>query len=70
MFDVLGELKDTARPVVISFEEMLTLMNQCKELTDAILDETRKNLTTNRLEGRGTKNPFTLFSGIIPGRYQ
>lgn len=71
VFDVLGELRDKARPVAISFEEMLTLMNQCKELADAVVlnkhEETRKNYTADRLEGRGIKNPFTLLSGIIPG---
>lgn len=56
---MLEELKDISCPVAISLEEMLTLMNQCKELVDVILyitlAETRKTDTTDR-RGRGIKN--------------
>lgn len=71
---VLGELKDLARAVYISLNEMLTLMNQCQQL-DAITSSTggitdsSTNQSKSPVANRGllSNNPLTLFSGIIPG---
>ncbi|CAG9860053.1 unnamed protein product [Phyllotreta striolata] len=70
VFEVLGELKAKARPVAITFMEMITLMNQCKQLEDRrekMKSEQSKNNTMTTNEGRKLSNPFTLFSGIVPG---
>ncbi|XP_023026280.1 phospholipase A2B [Leptinotarsa decemlineata] len=69
--DVLGELKAVARPVGITFDEMITLMNQCKQIEEMqrshIHEELLKNESVDLEQGRGSKNPLTLLSGIIPG---
>ncbi|XP_066250396.1 uncharacterized protein [Euwallacea similis] len=70
--DVLGDLAKTARPVGITFLEMLTLMDQCKELEEisGTIKRSSRNSTTNPFENaRGilANDPFTLFRGIIPG---
>lgn len=72
VFPSLGELQEIARPVTITFDEMLNLMKQCQQLEDILahrkLNENTKNLTLDD-EGRGilSNSPFTLLSGIIPG---
>lgn len=70
LFEVLGELKAHARPVGISFMEMVTLMGQCKQLEERRTIKNRellKNDTLAASQGRKLSNPFTLLSGIIPG---
>ncbi|CAH1179902.1 unnamed protein product [Phaedon cochleariae] len=72
VFSVLGQLKSRARPVGVTFQEMTTLMDQCKQLEDMSYsskhEELLKNESLDRDEqARGAKNPFTLLSGIIPG---
>ncbi|KAJ8975352.1 hypothetical protein NQ317_000280 [Molorchus minor] len=73
IFKVLGELQAVARPVGITFEEMVVLMDQCKQLEDMTYlskhEEVSKNRTHRFSEGRGilANNPFSLLSGIIPG---
>ncbi|XP_030764557.1 uncharacterized protein LOC115888840 [Sitophilus oryzae] len=72
---VLGELESTARPVGISFLEMLTLMDQCKELDEmsGLIKEPGpgvQNKTTKAIDQARSilsNDPFTLFRGIIPG---
>ncbi|XP_060522971.1 uncharacterized protein LOC132699973 isoform X2 [Cylas formicarius] len=69
---VLGDFHSMARPVGITFPEMLTLMDQCKELEDikhtTKHEEETKN-STSEDQGRSilTNDPFTLLRGIIPG---
>lgn len=76
VFKTLGELKEVARPVGITFKEMITLMNQCKELEDMMFsrkhEEQLKNRTYPVSQARGilANNPFSLLSGIIPGKYK
>lgn len=68
---VLGELQKISRPVSISLNEMLTLMDKCQQLerinmrpTHSATDDTGKpEPPKNQL----FNNPFSLFSGIIPG---
>ncbi|KAG5891726.1 hypothetical protein JTB14_000329 [Gonioctena quinquepunctata] len=71
IYDVLGELKPVARPVGITFDEMITLMSQCKQLEEIkrsiVHEELLKNESLDVDQGRGMKNPFTILSGIIPG---
>ncbi|KAJ8935996.1 hypothetical protein NQ318_009676 [Aromia moschata] len=61
---VLGELQEVARPVGITFEEMVTLMGQCKELEDITYlskhEEVAKNRTNRYSDGRGFL-PITPF---------
>ncbi|XP_019880793.1 uncharacterized protein LOC109608709 [Aethina tumida] len=69
----LGEIQHISKPVGISFQEMLKLMNDCKELEEAeqarYKDEHNHSYTETKMEARGilANNPFTLLSGIIPG---
>nr|CAI5821665.1 unnamed protein product [Callosobruchus analis] len=72
VFAVLGDLKNSARPVEVTFQEMLTLMSQCKQLEDITYlsehQEVGKNYSTDRNDSpRSVNNPFSLLSGIIPG---
>ncbi|CAG9767139.1 unnamed protein product [Ceutorhynchus assimilis] len=69
---VLGnDFGKVARPVGITFYEMITLMDQCKEL-DEIMDGLNKkgqNSTGPESNARGilSNDPFTLLKGIVPG---
>ncbi|XP_071654164.1 uncharacterized protein [Temnothorax longispinosus] len=66
--DVLRNLSMTARPQVVSFQEITRLMQQC-ELLDGLQVEATSTLPTNALS-RGTRiaaSSITLFSGILPG---
>lgn len=74
---LLQELSIVSRPLMISFTEMITLMSQC-QLVDAPqtadTEGTRRSvpapgLTATDRPGLLANNPFTLFSGIIPGTY-
>ncbi|KAJ8911524.1 hypothetical protein NQ315_000559, partial [Exocentrus adspersus] len=72
IFNALGELQGKTRPVGITFTEMITLMDQCKEMEDMTFinrhKEVLKNGTNNVPQVRGIlgNNPFSLLSGIIP----
>lgn len=72
----LGEIQHISKPVGISFQEMLKLMNDCKELEEAeqarYKDEHNHSYTETKMEARGilANNPFTLLSGIIPGKFR
>ncbi|ERL84771.1 hypothetical protein D910_02196 [Dendroctonus ponderosae] len=70
--EVLGSFAKKARPVGITFLEMLTLMDQCKELeeyTGNIKRDTRNSTASPFEQARGilANDPFSLFKGIIPG---
>ncbi|CAG9827690.1 unnamed protein product [Diabrotica balteata] len=72
VMQVLGELKDTARPMMISFDEMVTLMTQCKQLEEGRLMRRNKEVGKNGAEltierSTASKSPFTLLNGIVPG---
>lgn len=68
----VGELQHVTRPVPIKFSEMIGLMEQCKQLEDIVdyktYDEAAKNYTMSGARGILANNPFTLLSGIIPGK--
>ncbi|GLV32967.1 uncharacterized protein CBL_08971 [Carabus blaptoides fortunei] len=75
---LLNELSIVSRPLMVSFTEMVTLMSQC-QLVDppqsaADVKGNRRDvtaaaagLTPTERPGLLANNPFTLFSGIIPG---
>ncbi|XP_050505753.1 uncharacterized protein LOC126884018 [Diabrotica virgifera virgifera] len=72
VMQVLGELTDTARPMMISFEEMVTLMKQCKQLEEMRIMRRHKEVGKNSAEvaierSTASKSPFTLLNGIVPG---
>lgn len=69
---LLKQLSKLNRPLEIQFKEMLTLMNQC----DIVERQNQKriiNRSTHKLNDETPKafqfknNPFSVFSGIIPG---
>lgn len=70
--NALGELQKISRPVAISFQEMLGLMDKC-QLLDMIRAGKKQaaavNGTHNPEEPKSVlfNSPFSLFSGIIPG---
>ncbi|KAF7286500.1 hypothetical protein GWI33_005136 [Rhynchophorus ferrugineus] len=70
---VLGELQSTAKPVGISFLEMITLMDQCKELDEmngVIKEPPPQNKTTRAIDQARSilaNDPFTILKGIVPG---
>lgn len=73
---LLKDLTKINRPLEIKFDEMLKLMNQCD-----IVDKQNKRRIESRsvdVEDDGGKlfsnrqfksNPFSLFSGIVPGKF-
>ncbi|KAL1497403.1 hypothetical protein ABEB36_008380 [Hypothenemus hampei] len=70
--EVLGDFAKKARPVGITFMEMLTLMDQCKELEEnaGLIKRDTENSTGNPFDQARAilaNDPFTLFRGIIPG---
>ncbi|XP_050298976.1 uncharacterized protein LOC126737923 [Anthonomus grandis grandis] len=67
---VLGDLADTARPVGITLLEMLTLMDQCKELEEfsgLIKRESHNETMHHHSRGFWSNDPLSLVKGIIPG---
>lgn len=71
--NALGELQKISRPVAISFNEMLNLMDKCQQL-DNIIGNNKSSINVNgtsvAVTSRGIlfNSPFSLFSGIIPGK--
>lgn len=71
---LLKQLSKINRPLEIKFNEMLNLMNQCdivekqnqKRIENRSTDKSRKD-DTNTFQF--STNPFSLFSGILPGTF-
>lgn len=66
VIEVIRNLSMTSRPQVVSFQEMMKLMQQC-ELLDKLKMENIHNLPTNTLSKGIAANPISLLSGILPG---
>lgn len=68
---LLEKLAELNRPLEISFNEMLKLMNQC-EYVDKLHSETLLHRGTRNKDvqsaGLMPSSPFVIFSGIIPGK--
>lgn len=70
---LLKQLSKINRPFEIKFNEMLNLMNQCdivekqtqKRIGHRSTDKSRKD---DKNTFQFTNNPFSLFSGILPGK--
>lgn len=69
---LLKQLSHLNRPLEIEFKEMLTLMNQC----DIVEKQNQKRMNNRRTHQSNDEtpkafqfknNPFSVFSGIIPG---
>lgn len=71
---LLGELSQINRPLEIKFDEMLNLMNQCdivdkqnRKRNDSRTVPNEERQDSSFLKRQIKNNPFSVFSGIIPG---
>lgn len=70
---LLKQLSKINRPLEIKFAEMLHLMNQC-DIVEKQHHKRHGNRNTSKANDDNSyqfkSNPFSLFSGILPGNFK